>query len=135
MPGRRCTPEAGAPTEPASALVDGHGHFRLGVDQPDYARLLRCFASFDRAALHASVTRRAASYGFRLQWVSIQPSGTKAAEADPRPFQRAFGSGTVPGIRIGGFITNAIGDGASVSLEEVQTLVLNWCFGVSMLGR
>ena len=38
MPGRPCTPEAGAATDPASASVDGHGHqFRRGVDQPDHA--------------------------------------------------------------------------------------------------
>lgn len=71
MPGRPCTREAGALTYPGSALVGGHGdRFRRGVDQLDYLRLLRCFASFDRAALHASVTRRAASYGFHLRWVS-----------------------------------------------------------------
>ena len=70
-------------TDPASANVAGHGHrFRLGVDQPDYLRLLRCFASFAPAALHASVTRRAASYAFHPLWVSIQPSGK--ARACPR---------------------------------------------------
>ena len=38
MPGRPCTPEAGAETDSASARVDGHGHqFGRGVDQPDYA--------------------------------------------------------------------------------------------------
>ena len=47
----------------------------------------------------------------------------------------AFGGGAVPRVRIGGFITNAVGDGAAVSPREVQTRVLNWCFGVSMLGR
>ena len=38
MPGRPCTPEAGAATDSASARVDRHGHqvgCRLG--QPDYA--------------------------------------------------------------------------------------------------
>ena len=74
MPGRPRTPEAGAPAEPASAPVDGHGHqFRRGVDQPDYVRLLRCFASLDRTARHASVTRRVASYGFHLPGVDAPP--------------------------------------------------------------
>ena len=36
--------------------------------------LLR-FASFDRAALHAPVTRRATSYGLGQKKVSIQPGG------------------------------------------------------------
>ena len=72
MPGRPCTPEAGVPTEPASAPVDRHGYqFRRGVDQPDYARLLRQIASFDRAVLQASVTRRATLYGVRPLLVSF----------------------------------------------------------------
>ena len=92
MPGRPCTPEAGAANDPASADVDGHGHrFRLGVDQPDYARLLRCFASFAGAALHASVTRRAASYGFDTQSVSIRPGGRRTA-----PIPGSFGGGDRP---------------------------------------
>lgn len=38
MPGRACTPEAGAAPDRADAGVDGHGHqFGLRVDQPDYA--------------------------------------------------------------------------------------------------
>ena len=38
MPGRPCTPKAGAATDSASAQVDGHGHqLGRGVDQPDYA--------------------------------------------------------------------------------------------------
>ena len=83
MPGHPCTPEAGAATDPASAPVDGHGHrFRRGVDQPDYVRLLRCFASFDRVALRPSVTRRATLYGFGPQWVSIRPGGRRPPEAD-----------------------------------------------------
>ena len=75
MPGRPCTPEAGAANDLASAHVAGYGHrFRLGVDQPDYLRLLRSFASMlGRAALHPSVTRRAASYESHPSWVSIQP--------------------------------------------------------------
>ena len=68
MPGRPCAPEAGAAKDLAIADADGHRHrFRLGVDQRDYVRLLRCFASFVRAALHASVTRKAALYGFHPQ--------------------------------------------------------------------
>ena len=71
-----CAPEAEAANDPVIADVDGHWHrFRLGVDQPDYVRLLRCFASFARAALHASVTRRATSYGSHPQSVSIQSRG------------------------------------------------------------
>lgn len=96
MPGRPCTREAGAPTEPASAPVDGHGHqFRRGVDQPGYVRLLRCFASFDRDGLHPSVTQRATSYGFHLQWVSIKP-GAEAADAHNAPTRGSLGGGTVP---------------------------------------
>ena len=73
MPGRPCTPEAGAANDPGNADADGHRHrLRLGGDQPDYVRLLRLFDSFARAALHASVTRRAAHYGFHRQLVSIQ---------------------------------------------------------------
>ena len=99
VPGRTCTSEAGAANDPASPDVEGHAHrFRLGVDQPVYARLLRCSASVARAALHASVTRRAAPYGFRPQWVSIPPSRTKAIEADSRPSQGAFGGETVPEV-------------------------------------
>ena len=38
MPGRPCTPGAGAANDSARAPVDGHGHqFDRGVDQPDYA--------------------------------------------------------------------------------------------------
>ena len=93
-----CAPEAGAATDPASVPVEGHGHrFRRGVDQPDYVRLLRCFASFDRVALHPSVTRRGALYGLHPRLVSIDPSGTKVSEADPRPSQRSFGAGPSPG--------------------------------------
>ena len=133
MSGRPCTPEAGAANDPASADVDGHGHrFRLGVDQPDYARLLRCFASFARAALHASVTRRAALYGFHPPWVSIQPSGTKAAEADPRASQGPSGAGPSP--RTGSEASSRMpsGEGRPWSPREMLTCVLNWCFGVSM---
>jgi len=61
--------------------------------------LLR-FPSFGRGALHASVTRKATSYGIHPQQVSIQPSGAKAAEADPRPSRGAFGAGTVRMDRI-----------------------------------
>lgn len=78
MPDLPCTPEAGAVNGPASADVAGHWHrFRLGMDQPGYLRLLRFFASFARAGLHASVTRRAAYYGFHPQLVSIRPGGQR----------------------------------------------------------
>ena len=77
MPGRPCTPGAGAASDLACVPVDGHGHrFRRGVDQPDYVRLLRCFGSSGRAAL--PVTRGATSYGFNPQLVSSRlshPSG------------------------------------------------------------
>ena len=84
MPARPCTPESGAVNDFASAHVAGHGHrFRLGVDQPDYLRLLRFFDSFARAVLHASVTRRAAYYGFHRQLVSIRlASGSDNAAED-----------------------------------------------------
>ena len=59
-------------------------------------RVLRCFASFSRAALHASVTRRTTSYGLGPQLVSIRSGGMKAADADPRPSHGSFGGGTVP---------------------------------------
>ena len=79
MPGRPCTPEAGAANGLASAHVAPHGHwFRLGVDQPGYLRLLRFFASMlGRADLHSSVTRRAASYESHPSWVSIQPGNRR----------------------------------------------------------
>lgn len=65
MPDLPCAPEAGAANDTASADVHGHGHrFRLGVDQLGYLQRLRFFASFARAALHTSVTRRATSYEF-----------------------------------------------------------------------
>lgn len=75
-----CASEVGAANDSASADVAGHGHrCRLGVDQRGYLRRLRFFASFARAALHASVTRRATSYEFHPSWVSIQPSGAEVA--------------------------------------------------------
>ena len=89
--------EAGA-NDSASTDIAGRGRrFRLGVDQPDYVRFLRCFVSFAGAALHPSVTRRAASYGFYPRWVSIQPSEPKAAEADPGPCRELPGPRTWPG--------------------------------------
>lgn len=66
--------------------------------------------------------------------VSIRPSETKAAEADPPPISGALGGGAVPSVRIGAFSTNAVWDGAEVSTGDVQTRVVNWGFGVSMLG-
>jgi len=100
MPGRPCTPEAGAANDLDSAHVAGHGHgFRLGVDQPDYLRVLRCFASMlGRVALHPSVTRRAASYESHPSWVSIQPR-SRTAEADPGPCRELPGAG--PTARFG----------------------------------
>ena len=86
MPDRPCAPEAGAANDLASAAADGHGHrFRLGVDQPDYLRLLRCFGAFARAVLHASVTRGAVYYGFHRQMVSLRlASGSDNATSDVR---------------------------------------------------
>ena len=51
------------------------------MNQPDYVRFLRCFASFAGAVLYPSVTRRAASYELHPRWVSLQRSETNAAEA------------------------------------------------------
>ena len=86
--------------EPASTNVNGHGHgFRLGVDQPDYARLLRCFASFARDALHASVTRRAASYESHPSWVSIQPRSRRQRRRIPAHVESI--SGAEPSTRFG----------------------------------
>ena len=86
MPGCPCTPEAGAANDLASAAADGHGHrFRLGVDRPDYLRLLRCFGAFARAVLHASVTRGATYYGFHRRMVSFRlASGSDNATSDVR---------------------------------------------------
>jgi len=86
MPGRPCTPESGAANDLASAHVAGHADwFRLGVNQPDYLRLLRCCDSFARAVLRASVTRRAAYYGFHPQMVSIRlASGSDNATFEVR---------------------------------------------------
>ena len=106
MPGRPCIPEAGAANDLARAHVAGHGHrFRLGVDQPGYLRLLRFFASMlGHAALHPSVTRRAASYESHPSWVSIQPQSRRqrrpiparvASFRGPNPSAR-FGSGASP---------------------------------------
>ena len=76
----------------ASTAADGHGQrFRLGVDQPDYLRLLRCFGSFALAALHASGTRRATYYGSHRQMVSIRlASGSDNATSEVRR-RRAHG--------------------------------------------
>ena len=48
---------------------------------------------------------------------------------------RASGGRTVRTVRIGSFTANAVEDRAEVSIGDVQTRVLNWCFGVSILGR
>ena len=56
----------------------------------------------------------------------------------PKPPQLSRGAsngGTVRKVWTGGFTANAFGNGVSMSLGEVHTRVLNWCFGVSMLGR
>lgn len=50
------------------------------------------------------------------------------------PISGALGGGTVPKVKIGGFIPNAFGEGASVFPGEAQTRGLNRCFGVSMPG-
>ena len=71
----------------------------LGVDRPDYLRLLRCFDALARAVLHPSVTRRAASYESHPSWVSIQPSEPKSAEADPGACRELPGAG--PSARFG----------------------------------
>ena len=65
----------------------------------------------------------------------MQLSETQAPEADPTLISGAFGCATVSGVRIGGFTSRAVADGAEASTADVQTRVLNWCFGVSMLGR
>lgn len=70
MPYRPCTPEAGAATDSASARVDRHEH-SSAVGWINLTTLLLRFASFGRAAPHASVARRATSYGFHPQLVSI----------------------------------------------------------------
>ena len=85
MPGRPCTLEAGAANDLARAHVAGYGHrLRLGVDQTDYLRLLRFFASMlGRAPLHPSVTRRAAFYESHPSWVSIQPRSRRQGRPIP----------------------------------------------------
>ena len=85
MADRPCTPEAGAANDLASTHVAGHRHrFRLGVDQPDYLRLLRCsLRCFGRAALHPSVTRRATFYESHPSWVSIQPRSRRRRRPIP----------------------------------------------------
>ena len=73
--------------------------------------LLRRFASFRRAALHASVTRRATSYGLDPQLVSIQPGGRRLptpirvhlkyllrAGPSPRTEAEAVGKAGRPGL-------------------------------------
>ena len=86
----------------ANADVAGNEHrFRLGVDQPDYVQLLRCFVSFAGAVLHSSVTRRAASYEFhptsRSEAIShpIQAAATRHMPEDCPAFRfaRAEGAG------------------------------------------
>jgi hypothetical protein len=116
MPGRPYPREAGAPTDPGSAPVGGHGdQFRRGVDQLDYVRLLRCFASFDRAALHPSVTQRATLYGFHPQRVSSQPSETKAVEPIPAQLGSFRGRDRPWGSRLRRLHHECRGDGAEVS--------------------
>lgn len=62
---------------------------------------------------------------------AIEDEGRRSRFA---PIAGAFGGGTVSKVHIGGFITNAFGDGASVSPREVQIHALNWCSAVSMPG-
>ena len=71
MPGRPCAGKPKRRLIPASAPVGGNGHqFRRGVDQPE----LRVSSGVSHRLVvlpfHASVTRRAASYGFDPELVS-----------------------------------------------------------------
>ena len=135
MPGRPCTPEARAANDPASAEADGHRHrVGLGVDQSGYLGLLRFFGSLALAALHASVSRRAALYGFHRQRVSIRPSRTKAAEAGPEPISGALGSGTIRTVRIGSFVKMSSATVPPCPRRKCRLAVLNRCFDVSMQG-
>ena len=77
---------------PASAPVGGNGHqFRRGVDQPE----LRVSSGVSHRLVvllfHASVTRRAASYGFDPQRVSIQPGAGRRQRLVQRPCRRSPG--------------------------------------------
>lgn len=108
MPGRPCTPGAGAANDLASADVAGHGHrFRLGVDQPDYLRLLRFFVAtppvlrFDACSCPPSpfgdpkgdILRVSSASGFN------PASEPKVAEADPGQCREL--SGAEPSARFG----------------------------------
>ena len=78
--------------------VGGQGHqFRREVNQPELRVSSRVSPRWIVLPFHASVTRRAAFYESHPRWVSIQPAGTKAAEADPRPSQGPSRAGSSPG--------------------------------------
>ena len=77
---------------PASGPVGGNGHqFRRGVDQPE----LRVSSGVSHRLVvlpfHASVTLRAASFGFDPQRVSIQPGAGRRQRLVQRPCRRSPG--------------------------------------------
>ena len=51
------------------------------------------------------------------------------------PVSVGSGDANVARIRIENCTTNAVEEGAEVPAEDVQARALEWCFGVSMLGR
>ena len=63
------------------------------------------------------------------------PRGSILRVPSAMGFNPAFGCATVSGVRIGGFTSRAVADGAEASTADVRIRVLNWCFGVSMVGR
>ena len=87
-------------TDPASAPVGGHGpQFRCGMDQPELRVFSRVSPRWAVLPFHASMMRRAISYAFHPQRVSIQPSGKKAADSGARPIRDTLGEG--PSMRTG----------------------------------
>ena len=62
-------------------------------------------------------------------------AGDESHRSRAETISGALGGGTVPKVQFVGFSTNAVGNGAVVSLGEVQNRLPNWCFGVSNVSN
>ena len=134
MPGRPCAPQPErrltppAPRSMDTGISSAVGWINLTT------LLLRRFASFESCCPSrfgdpkGDILRYPSATGFNP---AIGNEGRRSRSA---PISGGFRGGTVPRGWVGGFITNAVGDGAAVSPREVPTRVLDWCLGVSMLG-
>ena len=67
--------------------------------------------------------------------MGFNPAWSRRQRRPITPHVESFRGRTVRTVRIGSFTTLAVEDGPEVAIEDVQTPVSNWCFGVSMLGR